>query len=155
MSQQIDNPHLDTVCPDGYVVKIMNSKVSQNQKLLAGENEMMIFLRKRGFIVPQPVKNKNGSLMIIVQLDSKDYSVSQNNGKEMRKKRNFGISQSNNNNINNKYIYTLPVSLNGDSQDIMSSNRKILDKGFLRPLAPSPITLVFFVLILQLFRRTS
>lgn len=79
VSQQVDNPHLDTVCPDGYVVKIMNSKVSQNQKQLVGENEMMIFLRDRGFNVPQPVKNKDGSFLILAQLDSKDYS--QNNGK--------------------------------------------------------------------------
>lgn len=85
MSQQIDNPHLDTVSPDGYVVKIMNSKVSQNQKLLAGEHEMMIFLSKQGIIVPQPVKNKDGSLLILAQMDSKDYSISQNNGKVKRK----------------------------------------------------------------------
>ncbi|KAK4326559.1 hypothetical protein Pmani_002939 [Petrolisthes manimaculis] len=86
VSKSVNNPHLKTTCPHGYVLKILNTKTSQKQKLVAAQNDMMIFLMKRGIMSPQPEKNVDGSSMILMQLEPKDINITQNNVKLKPKK---------------------------------------------------------------------
>lgn len=42
--QTVDNPHIETICPNGYVLKIMNSLDSQNLAFVEGQNALISFL---------------------------------------------------------------------------------------------------------------
>ncbi|OXU29563.1 hypothetical protein TSAR_012664 [Trichomalopsis sarcophagae] len=56
-----DNPHVSEVSKDGYVLKIVNSLDSQKTGFFEAQNELLIFLSKKGFTCPVPVKQTDGS----------------------------------------------------------------------------------------------
>ncbi|KAG0724731.1 Hydroxylysine kinase [Chionoecetes opilio] len=62
------NPHIKELCPDGYVLKIINHLDSKKSEMIAAQVEMMCFLHSRGFKVPKPEKNVTGSHIIYAKI---------------------------------------------------------------------------------------
>ncbi|XP_063995771.1 hydroxylysine kinase [Diachasmimorpha longicaudata] len=61
LEEDFDNPHVESVEKDGYVLKIMNSLDSKNISLVEGQNAMMLYLHQQSVSCPIPVMNSKGS----------------------------------------------------------------------------------------------
>ncbi|TRY69967.1 hypothetical protein TCAL_02331 [Tigriopus californicus] len=79
-----DNPHLNTICDDGYVLKITNSKDSQESAFFDAQKELMFHLSEHGFEVPLPIPNKRGEFKSLEEMDisSSDDWAANNMGDE-------------------------------------------------------------------------
>ncbi|XP_042219208.1 hydroxylysine kinase-like isoform X2 [Homarus americanus] len=64
-----NNQNIEELSPNGYVLKILNSMDSKNEKIVSAQNQMMLFLHSRGFNVPKPQKNIHGTHMIIEEIN--------------------------------------------------------------------------------------
>ncbi|XP_069156953.1 hydroxylysine kinase isoform X3 [Procambarus clarkii] len=76
----INNPHIKEIFPNGYVLKILNSMDSMNEKLVDAQNEAMLFLHSRGFNVPEPQKNIHGTFKTLERFSMSSDELVKNNG---------------------------------------------------------------------------
>lgn len=56
-----NNPYVSSLSEDGYVLKIINSLDSKKTGFYQAQNELLLFLDKKGIICTIPVKQKDGS----------------------------------------------------------------------------------------------
>lgn len=68
VDSETSNPYITEVHPDGYVLKVTNSLDSKNDKMVAAQNEMMLFLHSNGIRVPKPVRNVTGSYLLLAEI---------------------------------------------------------------------------------------
>ena len=66
----VNNPFLYSISEHGYVLKIVNSLDSQKVQFFDAQNELLIFLGKKGFACPQPVRQLNGSYYSVESFES-------------------------------------------------------------------------------------
>ncbi|XP_045581931.1 hydroxylysine kinase isoform X2 [Procambarus clarkii] len=78
----INNPHIKEIFPNGYVLKILNSMDSMNEKLVDAQNEAMLFLHSRGFNVPEPQKNIHGTFKTLERFSMSSDELVKNNVNE-------------------------------------------------------------------------
>nr|CAD7454634.1 unnamed protein product [Timema tahoe] len=57
---EVSSEYNDTINPDGYVFKVMNSLDSQKHSFIEAQNELLMYLDSNGFNCPKPVKNVDG-----------------------------------------------------------------------------------------------
>ncbi|XP_015601077.1 hydroxylysine kinase [Cephus cinctus] len=72
-----ENPWIDQIAEDGYVLKIMNSLDSRNTEIIQGQNQLMIFLNDNDLTCSHPVKNIKGAYYSLETLeeDKEKYAV--------------------------------------------------------------------------------
>ncbi|CAB0034633.1 unnamed protein product [Trichogramma brassicae] len=61
LCKTVNNPHILSLAEDGYVLKIINSLDSQKIGFFEAQNELLVYLNKKNFVCPIPVKQINGS----------------------------------------------------------------------------------------------
>lgn len=83
-----DNPHLTTLWQDGYVLKITNSKDSQDSAFFDAQKELMFHLSRDGFEVPLPIPTKQGNFKSLEDIDvplSDDWAANNLDNKSTRR----------------------------------------------------------------------
>ncbi|KAJ0171650.1 hypothetical protein K1T71_012413 [Dendrolimus kikuchii] len=71
----VKNPLITAHCPDGYVLKILNSMDSQNAPYVDAQNELMNFLNARSVVCPKPIRNVFGHLHSLETIGGKKHVV--------------------------------------------------------------------------------
>ncbi|CAG4972392.1 unnamed protein product [Colias eurytheme] len=71
----VKNPLITNHCPQGYVLKIMNSMDSKNVSLVEAQNEIMNFLLTRSVTCPKPIRNVYGHLHSVETIGGKGHAV--------------------------------------------------------------------------------
>ncbi|CAG9792288.1 unnamed protein product [Diatraea saccharalis] len=71
----VKNPLITNHCPNGYVLKIMNSMDSQNVSVVEAQNEIMNFLNARSVTCPKPIRNVYGHLHSVENIGGKQHAV--------------------------------------------------------------------------------
>ncbi|XP_058797230.1 hydroxylysine kinase [Phymastichus coffea] len=56
-----NNPYVSSIAKNGYILKVINSLDSKKTSFIEAQNELLIFLSKKGIICTIPVKQKDGS----------------------------------------------------------------------------------------------
>ena len=70
VSTNHENPHIDDICADGYILKVTNSVDSKDAEFTDAQNEMILHMADKGLDVPVPVPNVNNKLRFIEGLET-------------------------------------------------------------------------------------
>jgi hydroxylysine kinase len=57
----VKNPVLPNTCPDGYILKILNSLDSNKMGFVDAQNKLMLLLSSKGIVCPKPILNIHGN----------------------------------------------------------------------------------------------
>ena len=86
---KIENPYLtkEDINPNGYMLKVTNTLDSKAESYIDAQNQMILHMAKSDLDVPVPVKNKNGQVMSLEELEVKsNNSWEANNDEKAAKK---------------------------------------------------------------------
>ncbi|XP_033220105.1 hydroxylysine kinase [Belonocnema kinseyi] len=67
--QEFNNPYINEVSQDGYVLKIINSLDSKKTLMIEAQTELLLFLNKKGISCPLPVKCISGSYFSLQKIN--------------------------------------------------------------------------------------
>ncbi|KAL5022539.1 hypothetical protein ScPMuIL_001694 [Solemya velum] len=68
--EEWNNPYILDVCPDGYVLKILNSMDSTRPQLIEAQHAFMQHLRDNGIRAQEPALNLQGTDMILTKISA-------------------------------------------------------------------------------------
>ncbi|BFF95917.1 hydroxylysine kinase [Drosophila madeirensis] len=71
----VKNPLIVSHCPHGYVLKIMNSLDSKNEKIVDAQNQVMLYLSKQQIKCPRPIANASGKYYSVEKLNGTAHAV--------------------------------------------------------------------------------
>jgi len=70
VSGEHENPHIDSICPDGYILKVTNFVDSKDTSFTDAQNEMILHMARKGMDVPEPVLNLANKLKSVEALET-------------------------------------------------------------------------------------
>uniref|UniRef100_A0A6P4FR98 Hydroxylysine kinase n=1 Tax=Drosophila rhopaloa TaxID=1041015 RepID=A0A6P4FR98_DRORH len=65
----VKNPLIVTHCPNGYVLKILNSLDSKKEDFVDGQNQLLLYLGKHSVKCPRPIANATGKYYSVERLN--------------------------------------------------------------------------------------
>ncbi|CAD7079448.1 unnamed protein product [Hermetia illucens] len=71
----IKNPLITDNCPDGYVLKVLNTHDSKKQDFIDAQSQLMVHMRSQGILCPKPVINVYGKLYSIEIINNEKHIV--------------------------------------------------------------------------------
>ncbi|XP_022214801.2 hydroxylysine kinase [Drosophila obscura] len=71
----VKNPLIVSHCPNGYVLKIMNSLDSKKEDVVDAQNQVMLYLSKKQIKCPRPIANASGKYYSVEKLSGTAHVV--------------------------------------------------------------------------------